>query len=133
MCMIRSYDVLPIVMGPNRDDYELVAPKNSFIHVDDFESPKKLADYLHMLDSNHRLYNEYFQWKGSGTIIQDTRFYCRLCAMLHDTERAPRHYEDFNKWWRGPGTCQSVTPRWIRIYNQHSEFPSISLKRVSAH
>lgn len=107
-----SYDVLPIVMGPNRDDYELMAPKNSFIHVDDFESPKKLADYLHMLDSNHRLYNEYFQWKGSGAIIQDTRFYCRLCAMLHDTERAPRHYEDFNKWWRGPGTCQpDVTSR----------------------
>ncbi|KAE9544399.1 hypothetical protein AGLY_001578 [Aphis glycines] len=102
-----SHDVLPIVMGPSRSDYELMAPKNSFIHVDDFESPKKLADYLHVLDSNHRLYNEYFQWKDSGAIIQDTRFFCRLCAMLHDTERSPRHYEDINEWWRGSGICRS--------------------------
>ncbi|XP_025192854.1 glycoprotein 3-alpha-L-fucosyltransferase A-like [Melanaphis sacchari] len=100
-----NYDTLPIVMGPSRKDYELIAPSNSFIHVDDFESPKKLADYLHLLDSNHQLYNEYFRWKGSGTLTRDTRFYCRLCAMLHDTERGPRHYEDVNKWWRGPGTC----------------------------
>ncbi|XP_026822101.1 glycoprotein 3-alpha-L-fucosyltransferase A-like isoform X1 [Rhopalosiphum maidis] len=102
---LNALSVLPIVMGPNRSDYELMAPKNSFIHVDDFESPKQLADYLHLLDDDDRLYNNYFQWKGSGTIIHDTGFYCRLCAMLHDTERASRHYEDVNKWWRGPGTC----------------------------
>ena len=102
-----SNDVLPIVMGPKRSYYELVAPKNSFIHVDDFGSPKELADYLHLLDSDFRLYNEYFRWKNSGTIIQDTRFYCRLCAMLHDTKRTPKHYKDVNNWWRGPGTCES--------------------------
>ncbi|CAI6361162.1 unnamed protein product [Macrosiphum euphorbiae] len=100
-----SNDVVPIVMGPKRSYYELIAPNNSFIHVDDFGSPKELADYLHLLDGNHQLYNKYFQWKGSGTIIEDTRLYCRLCAMLHDTNRAPRHYEDINKWWKGPGKC----------------------------
>ncbi|CAI6360416.1 unnamed protein product [Macrosiphum euphorbiae] len=102
-----SNDVLPIVMGPKRSDYELMAPNYSFIHVDDFGSPKELAEYLHLLDKDHQLYNEYFRWKGSGTVTRDTRFYCRLCAMLHDTKRAPRHYEDINKWWRGSGTCQS--------------------------
>ena len=102
-----SNDVLPIVMGPKRSDYELMAPNYSFIHVDDFGSPKELAEYLHLLDKDHQLYNEYFRWKGSGTVTRDTRFYCRLCAMLHDTKRAPRHYEDINEWWRGPGTCQT--------------------------
>lgn len=103
--LMRSNNVMPIVMGPKRSDYELMTPENSFIHVDDF--PKELADYLHLLDKGHQLYNEYFQWKGSGTVIRDTRFYCRLCAMLHDTKRAPKHYEDVNKWWRGLGICQS--------------------------
>eukprot|EP00102_Acyrthosiphon_pisum_P006458 XP_001952520.2 PREDICTED: glycoprotein 3-alpha-L-fucosyltransferase A [Acyrthosiphon pisum] len=102
-----SNDVLPIVMGPKRSDYELMAPNYSFIHVDDFGSPKELAEYLHLLDKDHQLYNEYFRWKGSGTVTRDTRFYCRLCAMLHDTKRAPRHYEDINEWWRGLGTCQT--------------------------
>lgn len=30
-------------MGARKEDYEKVAPPNSFIHVDDFESPKELA------------------------------------------------------------------------------------------
>lgn len=105
LLIIYSLNVLPIVMGPNRSYYESVGPSNSFIHVDDFSSPKYLAAYLHKLDKNDTLYNEYFQWKTTGTIIVDTKFYCRLCAMVHDTDRPPKHYDDINKWWNGTGIC----------------------------
>ena len=92
-------DVLPIVMGAPRQDYEDKAPYNSFIHVDDFTSPKELANYLHLLDKDDGLYNEYFQWKGTGVFI-NTYFYCRLCAMLHEVDRAPtRVYHHFRHWW----------------------------------
>lgn len=93
-------------MGPSRRDYELVAPYNSFIHVDDFESPKVLAEYLHKLDLNDTLYNEYFKWKGTGTIVIDSKFYCRLCAMLHDEDHPPKYYNDINDWWNGTGVCR---------------------------
>lgn len=56
-------------MGAQRSEYEEKSPKNSFIHVDDFESPKHLAEYLLKLDSNDDLYNEYFKWKGTGEFI----------------------------------------------------------------
>jgi len=36
-------------MGAAKKDYLRVAPPHSFIHVDDFLSPKLLADYLHNL------------------------------------------------------------------------------------
>ena len=110
-----GHDVLPIVMGARREDYERSAPYKSFIHVDDFESPAALAEYLHILDQDDSKYNEYFQvqyltfrqfkavpfivellcfflslifsyyfqWKGTGEMI-DTKFFCRLCALLHD-------------------------------------------------
>lgn len=78
-CLYRS-SVLPIVMGAPLKDYELVAPYKSFIHVDQFpEGPEALARYLHQLDRNDTLYNEYFQWKGTGQLI-NTFFLCRLCA-----------------------------------------------------
>ncbi|VVC38970.1 Fucosyltransferase, N-terminal,Glycosyl transferase family 10 [Cinara cedri] len=99
-------NVLPIVMGPGRADYEMVAPKNSFLHVDDFGSPKELAEYLHVLDQSPSMYNEFFQWKNNGSITTDTRFYCRLCAMLHDEQRPRKHYENFPEWWDGLGVCQ---------------------------
>lgn len=49
--------IVPIVMGPNKKDYEKLAPPHSYIHVDDFESPAKLVDYLRLLHSNATLYN----------------------------------------------------------------------------
>lgn len=70
-----SYNVLPIVMGAHPDDYKRQAPYNSFIHVDEYESPKELADYLHKLDKDSELYNSYFQWKGTGTFINTFFWY----------------------------------------------------------
>ena len=57
------HDLVPIVMGARPEDYERAAPYKSYIHVDDFEGPKELADYLKKLEENDDLYNEYFRWK----------------------------------------------------------------------
>ena len=58
-----SRDVIPIVMGARPEDYARSAPAHSYIHVDDFEGPKQLAEYLHKLDQDDNLYQQYFQWK----------------------------------------------------------------------
>lgn len=55
-------------MGASRAEYEMVAPMNSYLHVENFTSPKELASYLHFLDNNDELYNSYFKWKVCYTI-----------------------------------------------------------------
>ncbi|XP_045174204.2 glycoprotein 3-alpha-L-fucosyltransferase A-like [Mercenaria mercenaria] len=99
-----QHDVIPIVMGAAPEDYSRAAPPHSFIHVDEFQSPEELAQYLHKLDQNDDLYNEYFRWKGTGSFI-NTYFWCRVCAMLHETSRESHAYRDLEKWWRGEGIC----------------------------
>ncbi|KAJ8673912.1 hypothetical protein QAD02_005174 [Eretmocerus hayati] len=99
-----GHNVLPIVMGAHPMDYARSAPYRSYIHVDEFEGPKELAQYLHRLDADDELYNSYFRWKGTGEFI-NTYFWCRMCAMLHDDQRQPKHYDDVNEWWRGEGVC----------------------------
>ncbi|KAJ8310158.1 hypothetical protein KUTeg_012023 [Tegillarca granosa] len=94
-------DVLPVVMGAHPDDYRKVAPPNSYIHIEDFKSPKELAEYLHKLDKNDTLYNEYFKWKGTGSFI-NTKFWCRLCAMLNDPNKPELVVENMESWWRPP-------------------------------
>ncbi|XP_026474909.1 glycoprotein 3-alpha-L-fucosyltransferase A [Ctenocephalides felis] len=97
-------DILPIVMGARPEDYERAAPMHSYIHVDDFEGPRQLAEYLHRLDRDDAMYNEYFRWKGTGELI-NTYFWCRMCAMLHAEPRQYKSYSDINDWWRGRGIC----------------------------
>ena len=50
-------------MGARPEDYARAAPFHSYIHVDDFDGPKELAAYLHKLDQDDDLYQQYFQWK----------------------------------------------------------------------
>lgn len=93
-------------MGAPRVDYERAAPPESFIHVDDFESPRELADFLRAVAADRDRYNSYFRWHGIGEYI-DTKFWCRLCALLHETRRTGHHsvYDRLGDWWNGRGTC----------------------------
>lgn len=98
-------DVVPVVMGARIEDYALSAPPGSYIHVDDFSSPRDLAEYLKLLDSNDTLYNEYFRYKQNYRYvdIHDTKYWCRLCGLLHLQDRVKyvNWYEDFDRWTRG--------------------------------
>ena len=110
MLLFRN-DVIPVVMGARKEDYLAVAPPHSFIHVEDFSSPKELARYLHTLDKNQTLYEEYFRWKNSGHFI-DTKFWCRLCSFLHSSDKPVLWYSNIDKWWRGNDTC--TIDKWSR-------------------
>lgn len=55
--------LVPIVMGPKKEDYIAALPLNSFIHVEDFESPDHLVGYINYLDRNPDVYRKYFRWR----------------------------------------------------------------------
>ena len=78
--------IVPIVLGPKIADYEKVAPPHSFIHVDNFTSPKHLAEYIKYLDKNDEAYYEYHMWRNKYEAkIWDSNFqpWCKLCSILH--------------------------------------------------
>lgn len=80
-----------------------LGPK-AFIHADNFDSAKSLADYLLYLDRNRTAYSEYFNWKRrivrkfekmvenpnpDETILEvpyaeEIAPFCELCAKLHN-------------------------------------------------
>ena len=95
----RALDVgvVPIVYGGA--DYASYAPTHSFIHVDDFHSPKALADYLYLLDQNPSLYLKYFEWKKDWDVIRNpSNGWCDLCAKLNEPNQPTKKYEDIGKW-----------------------------------
>lgn len=59
---------VPVVLGPSRENYENYIPADSFIHVEDFLSPRELADYLLMLNKDTERYLAYFNWRKHYTV-----------------------------------------------------------------
>ena len=95
--------MIPIVLGGA--DYAARLPKKSYIDVADFESPRELAEYLTILDTNDTLYNEYFQWQYHYKSVQLGSYRCYLCAYLHLNKSAKKVLPDFGKWFSPSQRC----------------------------
>ncbi|OCT96185.1 hypothetical protein XELAEV_18013859mg [Xenopus laevis] len=95
-------NAIPIVMGPSRYNYEMFIPRSSFIHVDDFSSPRKLAMYLKHLDKNIHLYRRYFTWKKRYD-VHVTSFwdehYCTACQSVKAAGNQHRTASDIAGWF----------------------------------
>lgn len=99
------YDTVPVVRGGV--DYRAFAPPHSFIDVNDFESPKELANYLLLLDRTDSLYERYFDWKRDFTVhLNAKQGWCHLCKLAHDEQLPSKIYHDILQWWvNEPENC----------------------------
>ena len=94
----------PVAMGGiSRKDYEKIAPPHSFIHVDDFSSPRHLMKFLYKLSKDTNEYNSYYWWKSYydiGVYNYDNEIKCQLCDVLNSDEKiVPQKYENFPAYW----------------------------------
>ena len=100
-------NMVPVVIS--YPDTHQVAPLYSYISVQDFTSPRHLAEYLIYLDQNDEAYLEYLMWKGrykvegSGSLASST--FCLLCDYLHSDLREPRIVPDIRDWFESGSDC----------------------------
>ena len=107
---------LGIVAGTVREDYEKLAPKDSFIHADDFGSLEELAERINFLldPINKNDYKKYFDWKKRSSFdeleyselddFRDNYGFCKVCALakrIHKGDRIEHRFESVQKWWFG--------------------------------
>ncbi|XP_067842457.1 alpha-(1,3)-fucosyltransferase 4-like [Heptranchias perlo] len=94
---------VPVVLGPSRANYELYIPADSFIHVDDFSTPKKLAKYLMFLDKNGMSYRKYFDWKRRYN-VHLTKFweeqYCKVCETVKGVSGQYKTISNLASWFQ---------------------------------
>ena len=89
-------NVIPVVRGAA--NYKEIAPENSYIDVNDFESPESLAKHLLYLDENDDKYLEYFSWTHKTSLFKP-RIFCQLCSKLNDVLEPVKIYENITDWW----------------------------------
>ena len=98
-----EHDIIPIVAGGG--DYEIAAPPKSYIHVDDYNDPRDLANYLHYLNKNHSAFMEYMVWKRDFYSPKLYLFPCRFCEALKKPW-AKKSYEDLHEFFEGKAECR---------------------------
>ncbi|RCI06298.1 Alpha 1,3 fucosyltransferase [Rhizopus stolonifer] len=93
---------VPIVDGPS--DYGPFIPNtHSVIRIDEFPSPKALADHLHKVLNNKSLYDHYLDYRKTGlserfkaTLQAFEQGRCNLCQLAHQ-----RHQDMANNYYPG--------------------------------
>lgn len=82
---------VPVYLGaPNIDDF--TPGEHCFINVNDYPSPKELADYITKCCNDPKEYQSFFQWKQKELLpsfiekaqIQKTPPFIRLCELLEN-------------------------------------------------
>lgn len=97
-------DVIPVVYGPRKADYEKYAPPNSFIHVSDFENAEELARYIKRVASDEKLYNSYFKWREHGKVYQkypklQMTYFCDLLPYMNRVPPVMHEVKD-SRWFK---------------------------------
>lgn len=108
-------DAIPIVMGTSKQLYRQMLPPNSYINVDDFASPRDLANYIIYLNKNPSEMKEYFKWKKYFKVLNEHGYfrtnsvhYCRLCEALNYNSRNNKVYTDLEDFW----SKKNCYPAW---------------------
>ncbi|XP_065808574.1 4-galactosyl-N-acetylglucosaminide 3-alpha-L-fucosyltransferase 9-like isoform X2 [Labrus bergylta] len=99
---------VPIVLGPPRLNYEDFVPGTSFIHVNDFSGPAKLAEFLLKLDKDYFSYVRYFDWRQFYNTRphfteENYEFVHGICQACHylSINKVYRVVPDLYKWFFG--------------------------------
>lgn len=119
--------VVPVVVGASYDQYLKVAPPNSFIHVDQFDSINELAAHLQLLNTNDVQYKEYFKWRNEGTVKTHSLEEQYITPLMNSTfcsilekyvKTKPEDRRNFIKYqdhqWLG--SCRECGSKWIKSY-----------------
>lgn len=126
------YHRLVPVVNNHRVNYDLHAPRGSYIHTRDFKNASDLAVYLERVAHNEILYNQYMIWRRDAQtwlslpmfkniygLIPSLGAYkaaCNLCALLNNQialqnllnksgKDQPKVIADLGKWW-SDGHCE---------------------------
>ena len=90
---------VPVVLGAPLNDYKAVAPRGSFIHVDEFASVGELGRRLRELVGDES-YSRFLGWQKDWRVKQYTDWRERLCGICSQYDSLPKHkvYTDLEAW-----------------------------------
>ncbi|KAM6961184.1 alpha-(1,3)-fucosyltransferase 4-like [Aplochiton taeniatus] len=94
---------IPVVLGPSRENYERFLPPEAFIHVEDFPTVRKLAQYLVQLRRNPTHLQRHLDWRRNYSLHQPkfwAEHYCTACHAVRNTKHKADVVTDLTGWFK---------------------------------
>ena len=121
--------LVPIVWGPTKEDVLRVAPPNSFIHAEDYSSPKDLVNYLNYLDKNYTAYMEFHKWRDASprTIanenyaVDHVELLSKLCQRLILEYHPPKSIPSISKLLYETNYPDNKCLREVNTYSEQEQ------------
>ncbi|KAF6035925.1 hypothetical protein EB796_005765 [Bugula neritina] len=126
--------LLPVAIGGlSQQEYDDVAPPNSYIHAYNFTSLDHLGRYLKMLMTNDTAYNRYHEWRASyrvetsGSMYKETA--CKLCQLAHTGTKIPAQ-NNLDSWYSPRTTCRSHSMLPASGFSLFHEIKTVCLFKI---
>lgn len=111
-------NAIPIVMGSSRDSYKKLLPPDSYINIEEFASPRAMAEYILHLNKTEE-YKIYYDWKRHFEVLNEHGYfgsksyhYCRACQALNYNAKDSKVYSDLEKLWGARRDCHPAWDTW---------------------
>ncbi|KAK6181542.1 hypothetical protein SNE40_009374 [Patella caerulea] len=112
---IQGRNIVAVVRGAA--NYTEIYPPDTFIDVNNFKSPKELADFLLFLDKNNEAYASYLSKKAQFKSLPKVEALCQLCSKLHQPIVKQNNYPDVYDWFTRD-TCYLPSDVHLNFYQK---------------
>ncbi|KAM3964387.1 4-galactosyl-N-acetylglucosaminide 3-alpha-L-fucosyltransferase 9 [Aphomia sociella] len=92
---------IPVIMGPSAEDCERLLPPNSYLHIDNFDSPKDLAKEMIKISENNETILAFHQWRNNFKVVNEHGYFgsksyhfCRVCEALNYNDQSLSVYDE---------------------------------------
>ena len=104
-----SSNSIPIIFSVNNTpNYQKFLPKDSYINIADFKTPKLLASYLKLVATNKTLYDNYFKHKNNNNInfkFSNNEFSQQWCRAANVIYNYKKYYYKSHKTLNSDKSC----------------------------
>ncbi|XP_072931546.1 4-galactosyl-N-acetylglucosaminide 3-alpha-L-fucosyltransferase FUT6-like [Epargyreus clarus] len=109
-----SKGAIPVFLGPPLEDCEKLLPPNSFLHVDNFQYPKDLAEEMVRIANDQDRLLSFHQWRANFEVRNEHGYFgsrsfhlCRVCEALNYNDEKEKVYseKDLEEFLNPTKTC----------------------------
>ncbi|CAH0723381.1 unnamed protein product, partial [Brenthis ino] len=116
-CFYNAYSkgAIPVILGPTVENCRLLLPPNSFLHIDNFESPEELAKNIIEISKDDNKLLSYHRWRNDFEVVNEHGYFgsksyhlCRICEALNYNDRSNKVYtaENLRKYFDPKFSCR---------------------------